>query len=1120
MRFRIVLPSLLIALFPGLAGGQLLQVDGTRMVNSSDNQEVILNAVNFGNWMVMEGYIMNSVSQAPDQHTWKEKLEPLVGSNSVKTFYDAWLTNHVTQDDIKQIKAWGFNAVRLPLHYEYFVNLGTPDVWNEQGFDLLDDIISWCTAAGIYVILDLHAAPGGQSDNSGISDYDSTKPSLWESAENRSKTVRLWDKLSERYKNEAWVAGYDLINEPNWDLPNGTLLRELYEDLTRVIRANGDDHILFIEGNSYSNDYTGLTPAWDPQMVYVFHKYQSSADFASDLQWVLDLRTAENRPIWCGEHGENSNDNFTKMVELLRGQGIGMSWWPMKKFGSINCLASATFPSGYQDLLNYLGGSNPNLSAGTARNTLTQLAESVRLANTQSRTEVVRAIFAQPGNRDTAPLGTVPTIPGTIYAADYDQGMNGHAYTDAGWENVLYTTGQYTAWNERWTYRNGGVDIETCSDPDSNGYNVCFFQPSEWMKYTVEVASPGTYSIDLRVANGSEQTATLEIQSGDGTKTLAAASVPNGGWSDWVTVSVSGGFATAGRQSIRIANTGSTECNINSVRFTKTSDTVAGTTSVPVTVTTVSLKANNGGYLTWKNSSPHVLTCEATSETDNTRFTLVDAGNGRTALLTGNGQYVRYSASDKKLYADAASVGADEQFRLNQLNRSVAIQAPNSLFVSQNANDPVLCDKSVLAGWEYFIMTPLSTTRGAPAAPLGVSLVDGTISWKAMFGATHYSVQRRTSSSGSFQAIATDLTGTSFTDPSPVNGATNTYRVMSHAGTYDSPPSAEVGFLAAALPAGWTGRDIGSVGVPGSATFLDGTFTLKGSGADIWETADGCHFVSQNLSGDFVITARLASMSNTDYWAKAGLMVRESHAAGSRNVSLLVTPQGGGTRLQWRSSTGDRTSDHQLSRSNAPLWLRIVRSGNTFTGWQSDDGLTWSNTHTVTLGMASAVLLGLTVTSHQNNALNPAVFDHVSVTSLPPGASSWSAYQSVWFAAGEPNSAPEADANKDGLVNLLAYGAGLSPWIRATPENGGSPFVGIHDGFLAMTYTRLRHRFDFDCVVEVSGDLVTWNSGPGFTVESGIVPLDDMREQVTVRDAMPAGDSNQRFIRLRGIYPR
>lgn len=1117
---RTLLPLVFLALLQGPVCAQLLQVDGTRIVNSSDGEEVIINAVNFGNWMVMEGYMMNSTSQAPDQHTWKRKLTELVGAASTKAFFDAWLANHVTQDDINQIKAWGFNAVRLPLHYEYFVNLGTPDVWNEQGFTLLDNIISWCTEAGIYVILDLHAAPGGQSDNSAISDYVAGQPSLWESAENRSKTVRLWDKLSERYKDEAWVAGYDLINEPNWNLPGGTLLRELYEDLTRVIRANGDNHILFIEGNSYSNDYTGLAPPWDPQMVYVFHKYQSSADFASDLQWVLDLRTAQNRPIWCGEHGENSNDNFTKMVELLRGQGIGMSWWPMKKFGSINCLASGTFPSGYEDLLNYLGGSNPNLQPRTARGILTRLAESVRLANTEPQTEVLRAIFVQPGNRETAPFGPIPTIPGKVYASDYDQGMNGYAYGDTGWENVNYTTGEYTAWNERWTYRNGGVDLETCGDAESNGYNVCFFKPTEWMKYTVDVASPGTYAIDLRVANGSGRAATLEIQSGDGTKTLAVAPVPSRGWSDWITVSVTGGFAAAGPQAIRIANTGASDCNINSVRFTKTGNEVPGTTSVPVTVATVSLKANNGGYLSWQNSSPYVLTCQATSETPSTQFTLVDAGAGRTALLAANGKYVRYSAADNQLYADAANPGPDAQFTLNRLNWSVAIQAPNSLYVSQNGDAPVRCDKSVLAGWEYFFMTTLSTTQGAPAVPSGVDLDNDTLSWNAMLGATHYSVERRTSVESSFQTIATDLPDTSFTDPSPVNGATNTYRVISHAGTYTSSPSSEVGFLSAALPADWNGRDIGRVGVPGSATFLNGAFTLQGSGADIWGNADGCHFVSQSLSGDFVITARLASMSNADYWAKAGLMIRESDAAGSKNVSLLVTPEAGGLRMQWRNSANGSTSDHQLSGSNAPRWLRILRSGDTFTGWQSDDGLTWTNTHAVSVAMNSAVLPGLAVTSHQNELLNTAAFDQVNITGLPPGTSSWSAFRHVWFADGQPASDPKADANQDGMANLFAYAAGLSPWLRATPDNGGAPVVGVHNGFLSMTYTWLRRRFDFHCVVEVSGDLVTWNSGPGFTVETGIVPLDDLREQVTVRDAFPTAGAERRFIRLRGaLFP-
>ena len=129
---------------------QLLTVSGKKIINTSNNQEVLLNAINFGNWMVMEGYMMNSTNQATAQHKWKQKLTTLIGSTNTATFYNAWLANHVTQSDIIQVKNWGFNAVRLPLHYEYFVNAGTPDVWNNQGFTILDSVISWCTAAGVY----------------------------------------------------------------------------------------------------------------------------------------------------------------------------------------------------------------------------------------------------------------------------------------------------------------------------------------------------------------------------------------------------------------------------------------------------------------------------------------------------------------------------------------------------------------------------------------------------------------------------------------------------------------------------------------------------------------------------------------------------------------------------------------------------------------------------------------------------------------------------------------------------------------------------------------------------------------------------------------------------------
>ena len=84
----------------------------------------------------------------------------------------------------------------------------------------------------MYVILDMHAAPGGQGRNSEISDYDPSKPSLWESERNKTKLVQLWKKIAERYKDNKWIGGYDLINETNWDLPGGVALRDIYERIT------------------------------------------------------------------------------------------------------------------------------------------------------------------------------------------------------------------------------------------------------------------------------------------------------------------------------------------------------------------------------------------------------------------------------------------------------------------------------------------------------------------------------------------------------------------------------------------------------------------------------------------------------------------------------------------------------------------------------------------------------------------------------------------------------------------------------------------------------------------------------------------------------------------------
>ena len=684
-------------------GAQLLAVSGKKIINTSSNQEVILNAINFGNWMVMEGYMMNSTSQAPAQHNWKQKLTTLIGSTNTATFYNAWLTNHVTQADIIQIKTWGFNAVRLPIHYEYFVNAGTPDVWNNQGFTILDNVISWCSAAGIYAIIDLHAAPGGQSNNA-ISDYDNTKPSLWESAANKTKTVSLWRKLSERYKNEVWVAGYDLLNEPAWDLPNGTDLRILYGRITDTIRSAADNHILFIEGNWYANDFTGLTPAWDLNMVYTFHKYWSAATL-QDIKWITDFRNIQNMPIWCGEHGENSNDHSTKIVETFNATGIGLSWWPMKKFESINDFADAKFPPGYGDLLNYLGGTNPSLNPATAYNTLMQLAENLKLVNCTFQTEVLRSIFSQPGNRNTEPFSNNP-IPGKLYTTNHDKGMNGYAYSDQAWEEVRLTTGTYTAWNNGWVYRNNGVDIQATTDPVSNGYTVGWFNIGEWMKYTVNVTTAGTYNIEFRIANGNYTNGTVEIQNADGTEILASAVVPpTGGWNIWSTVVVSGGFRTAGLQSIRITNTLG-EYNINSVNFVFQNSTMPPVVPVIPAQKVISLKGNNSKYVTFSGAD-NLMTCTKTSQGTSEEFIVVDAGNGLVALRGSNGNYVSVRASNNLLYCSAPVIGTNEKFILTDLCGALTLKGYNNFFVSSDngATSGMSCNRTTAAAWEYFNWT-------------------------------------------------------------------------------------------------------------------------------------------------------------------------------------------------------------------------------------------------------------------------------------------------------------------------------------------------------------------------------------------------------------------------------
>ena len=189
-----------------------------------------------------------------------------------------------------------------------------------------------------------------------------------------------------------------------------------------------------------------------------------------------------------------------------------------------------------------------------------------------------------------------------------------------------------------------------------------------------------------------------------------------------------------------------------------------------------------------------------------------------------------------------------------------------------------------------------------------------------------------------------------------------------------------------ALPSPWVSQDVGATGIPGSATFASGAFTVSGAGDDIWENTDAFQFVNQAVTGDTEIAARVVSMQNTNEWAKAGLMLRESLSADAAFVIIDETP-GGSIEFMTRTAAGQAVTPINNGNLPAPAWLRLARTGTTVTGQISADGVTWTTVGTATFTSAN-VLSGLIVCSHDSSTLNDATFDSVSVTSGGTGGGS------------------------------------------------------------------------------------------------------------------------------------
>ncbi len=216
------------------------------------------------------------------------------------------------------------------------------------------------------------------------------------------------------------------------------------------------------------------------------------------------------------------------------------------------------------------------------------------------------------------------------------------------------------------------------------------------------------------------------------------------------------------------------------------------------------------------------------------------------------------------------------------------------------------------------------------------------------------------------------------------------------------------------LPAPWLSQDVGSPSVAGQATYSSGTFTVLGAGSDIWGSTDQFRFVYQPLTGDGEIVARVASVENKDAWSKAAVMIRGDLTANAAYAMAAVTSLNG-TIFQSRSSAGGASTFTTGTTAGAPQWIRVVRSGNTLSGYYSADGLTWAALGTSTVTIGSTVYVGLAVTSHNPAAAATATFANVAVTT-----SSWLSQD-----IGNPSVAGQATYSS-GTFTVL--GAGSDIW--------------------------------------------------------------------------------------------
>ncbi|MDF2192119.1 carbohydrate-binding protein [Paraflavitalea sp. CAU 1676] len=675
-----------------------LRADGQRIVNAS-NQEVMLKGVGLGAWLLQEGYMMNPNSGGT-QWSFKRTLYNQGQTDAqVEAFYQSWRDNFITQADINWIADQGFNCVRIPMHYELFLTAAQRAVrntvarnssnytnyvnsitsWynnnqlftdvNTEGFRTLENCLNWCAARGMYVIVDLHAAPGAQGTDANISDA-LVANDLWNRTIFQDVTVRLWQAIVTRHINNNTVAFWDLINEPNNVPGGGQAIFSLTNRLVNMVRGLGDTHLIMIEGNGWGNNYDWLEPnkfTNQSNLVYNAHRYwipeaddnvrDGNPNQINRMINLTEFRTRWNVPVWVGETGENSDAWLRQNVDKLNAAGIGWCHWTYKRTSSSPNAA----------LRRIVGP--PYLTDGVSA--MSGVLNNIPFANTVVNSGPLAAVDPRRGSSTTC-TGTYNAVPATIQAEAY--------------------------------CAMSGIQTEACTDA-GGGQDVGYIDAGDWLGYRINVPTAGSYTIQYRIASQSGG-GNIRLERFGGGTVFGTLAVPStGGWQTWQTISHTVTLP-AGQQEIGLAAVAG-GFNLNWISIT--SNTPVGAPIGQI----ITLRGINNQFVSGENGT-QAMRCNRATAGDWERFSVLDGGNG-TVVLRSMGKYVSSENGAAAITCSRTVVGGWERFTwVTNADGTISLRGSNNLYVSsENGTTAMTCNRTAISGWEAFNWASVGTVANA-----------------------------------------------------------------------------------------------------------------------------------------------------------------------------------------------------------------------------------------------------------------------------------------------------------------------------------------------------------------------------------------------------------------------